>query len=313
VGEHKGERPEHFAKVGVEGSNPFARSKIRSFTVIVAGYRVQLAPSDAPASVRMESTVNWTKRHPLIAFFALAYALSWWPWVWTALDPANAPSTILPPGPLVAALVVLAMTGGWSAIWQFLKRIVRWRVGLRWYAAVLLLPPAITLGAVALNLAFGATMEPHFLGWADLAARFVFILLFIGLGEEPAWRGFALPRLMAGRSALAASLILGILHIIWHLPLLGVEYDLGNVVPWMMGVLAFAVLVTWIYLHTEGSLLLPMLFHSSVNVSAVLFGWFSGDDLLRLWWLFAALWVLAACGVVVRYGPALTRRAAATD
>lgn len=250
------------------------------------------------------------KRHPLIAFFALAYALSWWPWVWTAFD-AEAPSTILPTGPLVAALIVLAVTGGWRTIWQFLKRIVQWRVGFGWYAMVLGLPALITFIAAALNLALGAEMTPHFPGWAGFAVRFVVILLLIGLGEEPAWRGFALPRLMAGRSALTASLILGLLHALWHLPLFGVEYDLGNIVPWMMGVLGFAVLVTWIYLHTGGSLLLPILFHSAVNVSAVAFGWFSGDDLLRLWWLFGATWALAACLVVMRFGPTLMRRATA--
>jgi membrane protease YdiL (CAAX protease family) len=248
--------------------------------------------------------VNWIKRHPLIAFFGLSYALSWWPWVWTAIDP-TAPSTILPPGPLIAALIVLAITGGWGAIRQFLGRIAQWRVGVHWYAIVLGLPVVITAASAALNLAFGAQMAPHFAGWTDLGGRFAFILLLIGLGEEPAWRGFALPRLMVGRSALAASLILGLLHIVWHLPLLGVEYDAGNVVPWMVGVVAFAILVTWIYLHTEGSLLLPMLFHTSVNVSAVAFGWFSDDDLLRLWWLFGALWALAALLVIMRNGPAL--------
>jgi membrane protease YdiL (CAAX protease family) len=253
---------------------------------------------------------SWIKRHPLIAFFALAYALSWWPWVWTALDPAS-PSTILPPGPLLAALIVLAITGGWSAVWQFLRRIVLWRVGLRWYALVLLLPPLITVGAVGLSLKFGAGWEPHFPGWTDLAARFVFILLFIGLGEEPAWRGFALPRLMTGRSALTASLILGMLHMVWHLPLFGIEYTLGNIVPWMISVMSFAVVVTWLYLHTRGSLLLPMLFHTSVNVSAVMFGWISDDGMMRLWWVFAALWVATAGIVIVRNGPALTQRAAA--
>jgi len=252
---------------------------------------------------------SWIKRHPLIAFFALAYALSWWPWVWTALDP-TAPSTILPTGPLLAALFVVAITGGWSAVWQFLKRIVQWRVGLRWYAIVLGLPVAITIASAAVNVALGAEMTPHFPGWADLGARFLFILLLIGLGEEPAWRGFALPRLMAGRSALAASVILGILHIVWHLPLLGIEYDASNIVPWMIGVVAFAIVVTWVYLHSEGSLLLPMLCHSSVNLSAIAFGWFAGADLLRLWWLFGALWALAALVVVVRYGPSLTRRVA---
>jgi uncharacterized protein len=253
----------------------------------------------------------WARRHPLLAFFALAYALSWWPWLWTALDPQNAPSTILPPGPLLAALIVLAAIGGWAAIRDFLKRIVRWNVGLRWYALVLVLPAAITLGAAAINLQLGATMNVlHFPGWIDLVARFLFVLVFIGLGEEPAWRGFALPRLMDGRSALAASFILGVLHIVWHLPLLGVEYNARNVLPWAIAVLAFSILVTWIYLHTDGSLLLPMLFHSSVNTSAVLFRWFSGDDLLVLWWLFAALWTLAAVIVVLRYGPMLTRREA---
>ena len=107
-----------------------------------------------------------------------------WPWLWTALDPENAPSTILPSGPLLAALIVLAIIGGWSAVWQFLKRIVQWRVGLRWYALVLLLPPAITIGAVALAVQFGPTWEPNFPGGSDLAARFVFILLFIGLGKN---------------------------------------------------------------------------------------------------------------------------------
>ena len=252
---------------------------------------------------------SWITRHPLISFFALAYALSWWPWVWTALDP-TAPSTILPPGPLLAALFVLAVIGGWSAVSQFLKRIVRWRVGPSWYAIALGLPVAITIVSALLNIALGAEMAPHFHGWADLGARFLFILLLIGLGEEPAWRGFALPRLMVSRSALAASIFLGILHIVWHLPLLGIEYDASNVVPWMIGVVAFAIIVTWVYLHTEGSLLLPMLCHSSVNLSAVAFGWFAGADLLRLWWLFGALWALAACVVVVRYGPSLTRHTA---
>lgn len=82
----------------------------------------------------------------------------------------------------------------------------------------------------------------------------------------------------------------------------------GNVLPWAIAVLAFSIPATWIYLHTDGSLLLPILFHSSVNTSAVLFRWFSGDDLVMLWWLFAALWAVAAGIVLLRYGPTLTRR-----
>lgn len=251
----------------------------------------------------------WIRRHPLIAFFTLAYALSWWPWVWTRIDP-EAPSTILPPGPLLAALIMLGLIGGWPAIRQFLLKIVAWRVGLRWYLVALLLPAAITILSVALNLLLGARMpaETPYPSAVEFGQRFVFILLFIGLGEEPAWRGFALPPLLARHNALLASLILGALHALWHITLFGVEYDLQNGLPWVIGVLAFAVVVTWVWRHTGGSLLLPMLMHTSVNSAAFPFRWFEGGDLLRLWWLFGALWCLAAAFVVLGYGPQLTRR-----
>ncbi len=252
---------------------------------------------------------TWIRRHPLIAFFALAYALSWWPWLWTRVDP-GAPSTILPPGPLLAALFLLPVLGGWPAIRDFLGKIVAWRVGLRWYLVALLLPAAITVLAIGLNLLLGAARpaampSPSI---ADLLQNFVFILLFIGLGEEPAWRGFALPRLLARHTALKASLILGALHAVWHVTLFGVEYDLQNGVPWAAGVLGFAVVVTWVWRHTGGSLLLPMLMHSTVNTAAFPFRWFAGDDLLRLWWLFGGLWCLAAASIALRYGPSLLGR-----
>jgi hypothetical protein len=82
-------------------------------------------------------------------------------------------------------------------------------------------------------------------------------------------------------------------------------------VPWIVSVLSFAIIAARIYLHTQGSLLLPMLFHTSVNVSAVMSGWISSDGMLLLWWSFAALWIAAAGIVIVRCGPALMRRAAA--
>ena len=130
-----------------------------------------------------------------IAFFSLAYALSWAPSVWET-------HSLLPLGPLFAAVILIAVTGGWSNVTDFLRRIGQWRVMPHWYLLVLGLPVALTLIAIWLNVVFGAA-EPS---WdrapsvAELPATFVFIVLFIGLGEEPAWRGYALPRLSAGRS-----------------------------------------------------------------------------------------------------------------
>ena len=251
------------------------------------------------------------RRHQLAAFFVLAYLLSWWAWVWYLLQPGVADAPILPFGPFLAALIMLALVGG-GAVKGWLSKIVHWRVGPVWYAVALLGPPALTFGAVALNLAVGAPLipdrtAPGVVGWA---IQFVFVLLWIGLGEEPAWRGYALPRLMAGRSALAAALLLGIFHAVWHLPLFGVEYELAEIPPWAISVFCVSVVIAWMWLHTGGSLLLPMLLHAANNSVAFVWGWFAGPDRLRLWWIWAALWMVAAVAVVLRNGPRLTRRPA---
>ena len=229
-------------------------------------------------------------------FFILAYALSWFPSLLEA-------HSILPLGPLFAALIVLAFIG-WSDVKDFLRRIVQWQVGIFWYGLVLLLPVIGTSLAIGINLLIGTdtpTWE-RIPSLSDLPGTFIFILLFIGLGEEPAWRGFALPRIMKGRNPLFASVILGILHIIWHLPLFGSEFDSTNILPWMLGLLGFTVISTWIYNRTQGNLLLPTLFHTSVNVTAsYLFSTlFTGTDLIRLWWLWAGFWWAIALVVLVR-------------
>ena len=163
------------------------------------------------------------RRHPLLTFFGLAYGLTWLAAVPYALGLFPVP--MLPCGPLLAALVVTPLVGGWPATRALLLRLVQWRAGARWYALALLLPLGVTAAAAAATVALGA--PPAAL--ADLAGRLpalvpilVFNLLFPlsgALGEEPGWRGFALPRLLAERSPLAATLILGALVAGWHAPL----------------------------------------------------------------------------------------------
>jgi hypothetical protein len=144
----------------------------------------------------------------------LAYALSWLAWpVWAS---GLYPNPVFSFGPFLAALIVLALTNGKSGVVGLLRRMVRWRVGLRWYAVALLVPAGITIAATALNVLLGAQAptSAELGGWTSLLPTFLFVLLIPGLGgawEEPGWRGFALPRLQSGRSALVASLILGVL------------------------------------------------------------------------------------------------------
>ena len=141
-----------------------------------------------------------------------------------------------------------------------------------------------------------------------MAFRFVFIFLWIGLGEEPGWRGVALPWLLVGRTALAAALIVGVIHLVWHAPLYGVEYDSANVWPWGISVVCYSIVVCWIYLHTDGSLLMPMLMHASNNTIAFVWRMFEGGDQLRLWWIWCVLWVIAAIVVVLATGTDLGRK-----
>jgi membrane protease YdiL (CAAX protease family) len=245
------------------------------------------------------------RRHPLIVFFVLAYVFSWWPWPLYALG--LAPGYIVGFGPFLAALVVLALTRGKIGILGLLKRMVRWRVGPVWYAAALLLPVGVALGATVLNVLLGAQppSSAELGAWPSLIPTFFLLLLIPGIGgvwEEPGWRGYALPKLQAGRSALVASLILGVVWAFWHLPLMAY-----GAVPWsdIAYVTVQSVVYAWLFNNTGGSVLLVMLFHTMNNVISGGFfhAMFSGTDWVRQGWLLVALWCAAAVIVVIVNGP----------
>jgi hypothetical protein len=118
--------------------------------------------------------MSLVKRYPLSAFFVLAYALSWWPWI--LYSAGLLPNPIVGFGPFLAALVVLAMTEGKSGVMGLLRRMVRWRVGIQWYAAALLLPIVVTLAAAALNVfllgAQRTSSAADLGGWSSLLQTF---------------------------------------------------------------------------------------------------------------------------------------------
>ncbi len=256
---------------------------------------------------RLRSFIN---RHALILFFGLAYALSWWGNLFEA-------HSMFPLGPFLAAVLVLSLVSGKAGLVDFLHRIVQWRVGWYWYALVMGLPVTIISVAIGLNLLLGAQLATTFQAppLADLFGTFVFILIAIGLGEEPAWRGFALPRFMPGRSTLAASLLVGVFHAIWHLPLFGSEYNWQNGAPWFLCVMAFAIVTAWLYNQTAGNLLLPLLFHTAQNMAGkYLFSpAFGGAEQIQLWWLMAILWCVVAGTIFLVTGANLSRQKSAAS
>lgn len=215
-----------------------------------------------------------TRAFPLAAFFVLAYALSWLillPAGFGLLPDSSAGVLVwLPPlGPAVAAFVVTALTGGRPAVRQLLRRLVQWRVGVGWYLLVLLGIPLIELvGAFA--VLGSVPLDDLARNWPVIFTGYpiyvLYIAVFTGLGEEPGWRGYALPRLQDRHGPLVATAILSVIWASWHLPNVlfggwtGTSFSL-----WLAATIAAAFVYTWVYNRTGGSILMAALLHGAIN------------------------------------------------
>ena len=253
----------------------------------------------------MNRIISLVRRSPLVSFFALAYGLSWGVSLLLRGEPTGAFSPLFAGGPLVAAVLIVSMTDGRVGLRDLLNRLLRWQVAPGWYALVFGLPVAIVGSAIGLNTLFGGT-APDWTKAPGLTQLLLFMAIFLvvpiaaPLGEEVGWRGFALPSLLASRSALVATLILGVLWAAWHLPVVLANPSVRPPAPFLLAVPALAVLVTWLFLHTRESVFVALLFHAwydlvLVFVLAVLV---PADGERFLWAVAAVQWLAAAVVVV---------------
>lgn len=250
----------------------------------------------------MGTAKRFVGRHPLAAFFVLAYALTWWVYPLLRVSPLLGLPGLL--GPALAAVVVAAVAEGRVGLKHLLGRVLRCRVGARWYALALGLPAALALGAAGLHPLLGPA-GPARLGSPSALDAAVFVLV---VGEELGWRGYALPRLLASRSAVSASVILGVFWGAWHLPAFFVAGapQYGLPFPAFLPLtVAYSVLFTWIFVRTGGSVLIATLLHGAVNFSQGFF--LGGVDPARGYWLLAAVYGATALVLVLSDGPKLAR------
>jgi len=223
---------------------------------------------------------TWLHDHPLTAFFALAFGLTWAVWVPRALDSrgvidarwAVELGAVWSWMPAVAALLAAVLVGGRPGLREWASRLVRWRVGWRWYLLALLGPAAywVAVGGLASVLGLGTGMSPRVLDLGAAAVlMFAALLLTDGLGEEPGWRGYALPHWLSRNGALTASIGLGAVWAFWHLPLMFTAGSTMNGSPFAFHLLdlsAASVLYTWLFLRTRGSVLPVIVLHASFNL-----------------------------------------------
>ena len=226
----------------------------------------------------MTSILTWVKKHPLIYFFVLAYALSWVVEIPLALQARGLIRDVFPfsfhylagYGPLLSALIVTRIIGGSKGLQELWSRMTRWRVKPSWWLVAVSPLGIYILVAAVLWLIQGQGINLAAMGQVDylpplgLAAIPVWILTF-GIGEETGWRGFALPRLQKDRSALSATLLLWIFWAFWHLPLFFYSYDPSIIPGMLIGLLAGAITFTWLYNSAGSSILMVAIWHGLFN------------------------------------------------
>ena len=254
-----------------------------------------------------------THRRSLLTFVVLTFLISWIAWGMLAIlgtEPGINLGGVLwllgGLGPPIAAVVLVQREDG-PLLRELFARLLQWRVGWRWYAVALLFPGAV----VSMTLFLDSQVR----GLTTPIPDPEFVLVFIGLLiassiiggglEEIGWRGFMLPRVQASFGALTASIVVGVIWMLWHAPLFvvpgAVQTDFP-VLPFVMQGIALAVVFTWVYNSTRGSVLLVVILHGAFNawLSTV---WLLREDMDPITiWVMAVLVCLVAIGVVVVYG-----------
>jgi membrane protease YdiL (CAAX protease family) len=268
---------------------------------------IQDEPDEAqPATIRTDEQIatsgirSWIKDHRLVTFFVLSYALAWWARPLYGLG-IFSELMFFAIGPLLAALIVIAIAEGRPGFRDLGSRIIRWRVAWYWYAVAIGFPLAVRFVTAMINVGPGGAPAPEWseLAWSSFAVAFLVRLVnpMDGpLGEEPGWRGFAVPRMQARTSPLVTAVILGVLVAGWHLPLVFAD-DLGPIS--LVTTFSITIFYVWLFNHARGSVLLTLISHNvqgSITMSDL---GFIGADLSRQEWLECVAWSIVAIGVIV--------------
>jgi membrane protease YdiL (CAAX protease family) len=222
---------------------------------------------------------DFVRGKALLLFFPLAIAVSWSIGIPLAITAAGSPDRPAMPfslhylvgyGPMLAALMLTWIADGRSGLSELFSRIVKWRVRPIWW--LMAFSPLVLFAALAVGQRllqgswpeFGLLGQVQFLPDLGPAAWLLWVLTF-GFGEEIGWRGYALPRLQKGRNALSATLILCVFLALWHVPAFFYLYDRSILIGWLIGMVAGAIVFTWFYNSSRGSILMVALWHGSFN------------------------------------------------
>lgn len=235
---------------------------------------------------------NFIQKFELPLFFLLCYLLSWW-------SAPFANGGIIPHGPALAAVIMIALTAGKQGLREYWARLMNFRAGW-WY----LVGPAIIvsylLTAFIVSLLLGATPVSPF-PFPSLGT-IIILLLMGGLWEEPGWTGYALPKLKErfaphAYGTLAATLVMGFFRSLWHLPLVlygGIEWYDAAIFSF-----AFQIIIAWLYYRSNRSVPAVMVFHYTSNLltGSIMLQAFNGTEKTMYYVLFVVFACLTALSI----------------
>jgi uncharacterized protein len=283
----------------------------------------------------MRTIRAFIKRHPVLTFYTLAFAISWGGVLMVVGGPGAIPGTteqverLLPlamllwlAGPSVTGLLLTGLIDGRAGLRDLLTRMTRWRVGVRWYAVALLTAPLLYVAVLLALSLFSPAFLPGILTTGDKAGLLLFGITWglIGGGflEELGWTGFAVPRLRRRYGVLTTGLIVGVLWGAVHFSVIfWMSGSTIGAIPLALfltvrgfdllvgGLVAFRVLMVWVYDRTGGSLLVAMLMHATLTASMLIFGpvALSGVPfLIYCLVMSAATWVVVGAVVLAKGG-----------
>ena len=234
----------------------------------------------------MKVTAALMRRHSVISYFVIAFAFTWAIWIPMALAgmrvyqgsvwPNHIPGLF---GPMVAAFIMSALLSGRAGVADLVRRMFRWRVHARWYAAAL--SPLAFFAIAATVMAVSGQ------GWPDLGelgefsslpivvapVMWLLMLLVNAYPEETGWRGFAVPQLLKTRSLLKTALVVGALWALWHVPSMFVienyrQLGLAFLPAFFLGIVSGSIFLAWLYRASGGSVFIVAVWHATYNLFA---------------------------------------------
>lgn len=227
---------------------------------------------------------NLMSKHPVTAFFLLAYAITGS--IWTPISYGYVHGLIeLTPliitvyilgsfGPLLSAAIVTYLTGNSLRVW--FSQALKWRVSVKWWLVAFFIPLVLYAAMAGIHMLLGGRFNLSEVSpLLSLPGGFLSVFLWGGGNEELGWRGFALPRLQERYNPLISGLIVGVVWTLWHAPPgiveLGFVQWAVDLPFYMITVTGISIVATWLYNRSGGSVLLTMVFHASVNATQSLY------------------------------------------